>query len=170
MHCFQGRWHPGTSWTVLRLPFLSNPAIHSVTLTEVEIARLLSCDEAYRWLHKSDVPVWSHYPIWLTSLCMLICFYCMAIFMPLKGCPTVAAPTQQHSYIGLGCAHFRIERWSPVHHCCGALLPLFSDGSTHGLLLDCKSSWRPLPSAPPTGGVFGTKDTATLLWTEDGRL
>ena len=59
------------------------------------------------------------------------------------------------------CAHFPYETW--------VLHAVFCDGWMDGLHLVCKSSWTPIPSASPAGGVLGTPDhrdiTTNRGWT-----
>ena len=82
-------------------------------------------------------------------------------FLPFEHCLRLRITTGWARLSGQVCT------FSPMK--LGALHSVSCDGCMDGLHLVCKSSWTPIPPAPPAGGVLGTATTATFLSTEDGQ-
>ena len=162
--CTAGLSGTMTPWNVLNssavAPF-NEPCNTHVTLTEVKMVWLASCDEVISlatWVRCLSV---SHHTLWLNALCMFAGFSCMVSF--LLSFATAAAYNQAELEHLVRCAYFPL--WN-----LGFCTPfLICDGWMDGLHLVCKSSWTPIPSAPPCWGLLGTPDHRDIT-TEDGRL
>ena len=152
LRVFQGRWRPGMYWTVLLLIrfFVGNePCITRAILTKMKTVRLASWDEVTLlalWVCCLSVEP----PCPLAHYTLHACWILRMVPWHLWFCPQRRL-TASSARAVVGCAHiYPYETWGTAH--------LFCNGCKDFLHLVCRSSWTPLPFAPPDwGGIWYIK-------------
>ena len=113
------------------------------TLTKVKMVWLASCDEVISfaaWFRCLNVE--SSYSM---APCTLhVCWFLLHGFLPFEFCLRLRITTSRaRSFV-------QVCTFSPMK--LGVLHSVFCDGCMDDLHLVCKSSWTPIPSAPPCWG------------------